>query len=345
MLRWGLDWLIKVSVLSTYIKRVLNMLAISIGSSQRKHFVRPSWRWRFGQRLLGRRSWNPHPSNLLSNKPDTVRLGYTLSHPISLYTHPFDSPGTDVAAQASAAFSACSALYAKHPLSSFSDPASLTDVSYATTLLNHAQQLYSFATNSSQQRYQVSVPASADAYSSSGYTDELTLAALFLSLASNSSTLYQQAMTNYKNFNLDQYVRAGSEEPFNWDSKTPGLAVLGAQIANMYPTIANSSDKSVNFTREAEDYLDSILNGHGRTHQTGGMFRLMHLDDFLLLTLLSIRRVTLVSWRLGLSFPQPSTQRSSSSDPIRNFCPPHWLLETYILPHIRTITTQLHARC
>ena len=182
------------------------------------------------------------------------------------------SSGTDVVAQASAAFSACSALYANHALSSFSGPASLTDISYATTLLGHAQQLYAFATNTTQQTYQKSVPASADAYPSSGYTDDLTLAAMFLSLASNSSTLYQQAMTNYKNYNLDQYVRAGNEQPFDWDSKTPGLVVLGAQIASTYPSIGNVSDNSVNFTREAEDYLDSMLNGHGRTFTTHGAY-------------------------------------------------------------------------
>ncbi|KAK7695540.1 hypothetical protein QCA50_000176 [Cerrena zonata] len=231
MLRWGLNWLIKAHPNE-------NTLFVQVGDGDVDNAY---WGGDLGI--------------------PTPRTSYQINQ-----TH----PGTDAAAQASAAFSACSALYANHALSTFSDPASLTDISYATTLLNHAQQLYSFATNSTQQTYQTAVPASADAYSSSGYTDELTLAALFLSLASNSSTLYQQAMTNYKNYNLDQYVRAGSEQPFNWDGKTPGLAVLGAQISNMYPTIANSSDKSVNFTREAEDYLDSILNGHGRSFQTSG---------------------------------------------------------------------------
>src|ERR1700733_2398845 len=70
------------------------------------------------------------------------------------------SPGTDAAALAAAAFASCSSLYSGRSFTSYSPPASLQNSSYASTLLQHAQQLYSFAVNArgGQMTYQTSVP-------------------------------------------------------------------------------------------------------------------------------------------------------------------------------------------
>ncbi|KAJ7699945.1 Six-hairpin glycosidase-like protein [Mycena rosella] len=174
-------------------------------------------------------------------------------------------PGTDAAAGASAAFSACAALYSNRGFNgSYSNhPASLQNASYAQTLLTHAEQLYTFAVNSTggQKTYQSSVPAVAASYGSSSYGDELTIAALFLAWASGASagdasaTYYQDAQRYFKQYQLNN-----ENDVFNWDSKTPGIYVLFAQIAQ------SSSGLGGNLTAwqaECERYFDAIVNNDG----------------------------------------------------------------------------------
>lgn len=174
-------------------------------------------------------------------------------------------PGTDAAAGTSAAFSACSALYANKGFQGpFSSPASLQNSTYAQTLLTHAQQLYSFAVNASggQMTYQKSVPVVAEAYASSSYGDELTIAALFLAWAQNSTETYQEAEAYYKKFGLK-----GQDQVFNWDSKTPGVPVLFAQIAQSGEGVG--SDLS-SWQAEAERYFDLIIDGKSPGDMTNG---------------------------------------------------------------------------
>lgn len=186
---------------------------------------------------------------------------------------PFCSPGTDAAAQASAAFSACSALYAGRALSSLSPAASLSNSSYASTLLQHAQQLYSFANNTQQQTYQKAIPSVANAYSSSGYQDELVIAELFLALASNSSDMYSQAVNDYAAFHLsDQVTHAGDEQVLNWDSKAPGAVILGAQINRAYPGLASTAANAVDWSHDAAQYMDLVTTGSGRGSFTNGKY-------------------------------------------------------------------------
>ena len=177
----------------------------------------------------------------------------------------YDSTGTDAAAGASAAFAACSNLYANRNLGpSFSTPASLQNSTYADILLTHAQDLYSFAVNASggKQTYQTAVPQAGTAYSSSSFGDELTTAALFLAWATNSSDYYSQAETYYA-----QYSLRGQNNVFNWDSKTPGLAVLFAQLANSGAGYAGNLS---GWQAESERYFDQILNGGGPSFKTKG---------------------------------------------------------------------------
>jgi len=170
------------------------------------------------------------------------------------------SPGTDAAAMASAAFSSCASLYAGRGFNgSYAGPASLQDATYANTLLTHAQQLYTFAVNATggKMTYQTSVPRASASYASSGFGDDLTLGALFLSLAENSPARFQEASSLYQ-----QYKLGGQDGVFNWDSKTPGLAVLFAQIAQSSPDF--SGDLS-SWQSEAERYFDRIVSGGGLT--------------------------------------------------------------------------------
>lgn len=176
----------------------------------------------------------------------------------------FDSPGTDAAAGASAAFSACSALYNGQTFnSSLSSVASLKNTSYASTLLSHAESLFAFAVNATggQRVYQDSVPQVADAYGSSTFGDELTIAALFLSWAANSSAYFTLA-ENYFNSNK----LGGQDGVFNWDSKTPGISVLFTEILSARPSLGNISQ----WQTESERYFDDIINGKTQASMTNG---------------------------------------------------------------------------
>ncbi|KAI0091879.1 9 glycosyl hydrolase [Irpex rosettiformis] len=228
MIRWSMDWLTKAHPEP-------NTLYVQVGNADLDNAY-----WGGDQSIPGNRT----------------------SFPINA-TH----PGTDAAAQASAAFSACSALYANRTLSGSSTTA-LANSSYARMLLNHAQQLYSFATNSSIQQvtYQKSVPSVGQAYASSDYSDELAIAGLFLALAGNSSDAYNQAVQTYQNQKLFGRIQGG--DVFNWDEKTPGVIVLGAQLMQAYPDL--SAGNQMNWTSDLVVYCDGIVNGASRAYLTPG---------------------------------------------------------------------------
>ncbi|KAJ7591199.1 glycoside hydrolase family 9 protein [Mycena floridula] len=176
------------------------------------------------------------------------------------------APGTDVAAGASAAFSACSALYAGRSFNgSFPSSASLQNLNYSQTLLSHAEQLYSFAVNATggQKLYQKSVPVVSQSYASSSYGDELTVAALFLAWAQNSTERYQDSIGYYNQFGLK-----GQDAIFNWDSKTPGLAVLFSQIAQSNSGLGGDLS---NWQTEAERYFDKIVQKQSGFLTGGGL--------------------------------------------------------------------------
>ncbi|KAJ8472616.1 hypothetical protein ONZ51_g8400 [Trametes cubensis] len=238
MLRWGLDWLIKAHPSP-------NTLFVQVGDGNLDNAY-----WG-GDRFIPA----PRPSYQINNT----------------------SPGTDAAAQASAAFAACSSLYSNRTLSSSSSALTLTNDSYASTLHSHARDLYTFATNATggMQTYQTAVPQSADAYASSGYSDELAIAALFLSLAdsgANASAYYSDAASWYFSGNLEQQLVAGDETVFNWDSKTPGIAVLAAQLTAANPDLVSGSNATLKVWQSAvEGYFDAIVNGTGRSYLTQGL--------------------------------------------------------------------------
>ncbi|KAJ7068143.1 glycoside hydrolase family 9 protein [Mycena amicta] len=172
-------------------------------------------------------------------------------------------PGTDAAAAASAAFSACSALYSSRGFNgTYSKPASLRNDSYSAMLLTHAEQLYTFAVNATAglKTYQSTVPQVGESYASSGFGDDLSLAALLLAWATGGAGYYKDAERYFQQNQL-----GGQDAVFNWDSKTPGIYVLFAQIAQ------SGSDLSSNLTAwqaECERYFDDIVNNDGGGYLT-----------------------------------------------------------------------------
>ncbi|KAL5530542.1 hypothetical protein ACEPAF_6800 [Sanghuangporus sanghuang] len=225
MLRWGLDWLIKAHPSG-------DTLYVLVGDTDTDDAY---WGGDLGI--------------------PTPRISYQIND---------TSPGTDAAAGTSAAFSACSALYSGQQFNTpLSGVASLQNATYASTLLEHAQSLYSFAVNASggQQVYQNAVPQAADAYGSSTFGDELTIAALFLAMATNSSDYFSQAETYYNQSKLSQ------DDLFNWDSKTPGSAVLFAQMTSSRTNLGGNFSLWQN---GVESYFDNIIDENSRGFVTDG---------------------------------------------------------------------------
>jgi endoglucanase len=85
----------------------------------------------------------------------------------------------------------------------------------------------------------------------------LAFAALHLALATNSSDMFKQGVGFYNQFGL-----ASQNQVFNWDSKSPGVYVLLAQLATAY---SNFSSNLTGWQNEAERYFDQIVNKQGKT--------------------------------------------------------------------------------
>ena len=186
--------------------------------------------------------------------------------PRPAYPINFSHPGTDAWASTSAAFSIASLLYSPNTTynstSSSSPPTSpsLANATYAAQLLNHANTLYRTANQTRPfSQFGTTIPAVAGAYASTNYTEKLAVAALSLALATNDSTYYADAYGFYKDFGL-----ANSNDPWNWDSRTPSLYVLFVEAARTRPSLAIGAGLSVNLTgwqAEAEGWFDRILQG------------------------------------------------------------------------------------
>lgn len=91
-------------------------------------------------------------------------------------------------------------------------------------------------------------------------------ASLFLSYATNSSSVYNAAESLYKNQSL-----AGKDGVFNWDSKLPALPILGVELLSVMPQLSSDSSASIKtWQDEAERYLDTIVSGKSKGSLTKG---------------------------------------------------------------------------
>lgn len=157
------------------------------------------------------------------------------------------------------------------PFASSQQPAnpSLSNTTYSAQLLDHATRLYTVANTTKQVSFATSIPAVASAYGSSGWGDDMALAALSLALATNQSRYYADAYRWYGRYSL-----TGTSFVYNWDSKTPAVFVLFVEAARANPSLARGAGLAVNETgwqREAENYFDRVINGQTtNTYRTGG---------------------------------------------------------------------------
>lgn len=156
------------------------------------------------------------------------------------YSITSDAPGTDIAAQTSAAFASASYLF-RHLLN---------DSNYADTLQSHAEALFSFAeTAQPQQLYTETVSASQEYYTSSGYKNPLVYAALWLYRASGNPSYRDKASAYFDQFKLYKY------QPINimdWSDPAGAIYVLGAQV----------DPDNTKYKDSAIYYLDTIIHGN-----------------------------------------------------------------------------------
>ena len=88
------------------------------------------------------------------------------------------------------------------------------------------------------------------------------MAALWLGLAQNNSTMISQAKTYYDKSQLDGNLE---NAVFNWDSVLPGIPILATQIYQSYPQLGGGG-----WQPSAETYLDGIVSGKGAGNLTKG---------------------------------------------------------------------------
>ncbi|KAK7310410.1 hypothetical protein RJT34_07914 [Clitoria ternatea] len=119
------------------------------------------------------------------------------------------NPGSDLAAETSAAFASASLACQS------------IDKSYSSKLLIHAIQLFDFASNH-QGEYSNSITVAQKVYPSSGYKDELLWAAAWLHRATN-----QKRYLNYLEGSVDT---GGQRTEFSWDDKYIGAQILVAKL-------------------------------------------------------------------------------------------------------------------
>ncbi|KAJ9097153.1 hypothetical protein QFC21_004822 [Naganishia friedmannii] len=185
-------------------------------------------------------------------------------------------PGTDMAAGLASMFAMCSLLYSPTSTLNFSSdttlakPADMANQTYASLLLTHAKDAYSFAMNTTNYTtYSETLPLGGAAYTSSGFGDELTLGALSLALATNSSAYYAEAYSHYAEYTL------AHDESFvlNWDDKTYAVYELFVEVALARPTLAAEAGLDRNVTGwkgQMEKYLDALVLGTTRGYLTKG---------------------------------------------------------------------------
>nr|GMC52227.1 endoglucanase 2-like [Ipomoea batatas] len=124
------------------------------------------------------------------------------------------APGTEVAAETSAAMAAASLVFKS------------SDSDYSALLLKHAKELFAFA-EKHRASYSKSIPQVAAYYNSTGYGDELLWAATWLYHATGDEMYYDFATGD----DADEFVQWGSPTWFSWDDKFPGAQVLMSRVS------------------------------------------------------------------------------------------------------------------
>ena len=153
-----------------------------------------------------------------------------------------NSPGSDLAGEASAALSAASIVFTRAGLTAAADEA-----------LQHARELFEFA-DEYRGTYTGGIPDASNFYNSwSGYNDEIIWAAAWLAKASGLASDKSVAESRYSSLN------GAAREDYSWDNKK-----MGAQIL-MYEVTGKTSYKStvqtnVNGMKDSGPYTPGLTS-------------------------------------------------------------------------------------
>lgn len=295
MLRWGLDWLMKVR--SKPYERVSTETLPRVGSPGRGRHICSSRRWSVRQIAFVRR-WT-YATKFVSDAVDNNYWGgdqdipgprpawqvnstvYVPRHiwrgrPLIILTCGLRRTGTDISSRVAAAFASCSILYNGFSLSpSTSKPAQLPNSTYASLLLTHASQVYSLSQQTPFQTYTTAMPDVDWPYASSSYQDDQALASVLMSIAieaggsaipgaSSPQSYLDNASTIWSSNKLNKDV------VFNWDSVSPAVPVLMTQVASLSNSDLQPSGGKSNWQTEAEKYFDRVVQGKGTGYLTKG---------------------------------------------------------------------------
>ncbi|MBB4905537.1 glycoside hydrolase family 9 protein [Actinophytocola algeriensis] len=166
-------------------------------------------------------------------------------------------PGSDLAGESAAAMAASSLVFADDP-------------AYASTLLTHAKQLYTFA-DQRRGKYSDCITDAANFYRSwSGYVDELVWGAIWLYRATGDPAYLAKAEAEYDNLANEQQTSTKSYRwTIAWDDKSYGTYVLLAELTG--------KDKYFTDANRWLDYWTTGWNGQRVRYSPGGQ---AHLDTW-----------------------------------------------------------------
>ncbi|MER7722506.1 glycoside hydrolase family 9 protein [Streptomyces sp. NPDC096323] len=160
-------------------------------------------------------------------------------------------PGTDLAGQTAAALASSSMVFAD------SDPA------YATKLITHAKQLYTFA-DTYRGKYSDCITDAQAYYNSwSGYNDELVWGAIWLYKATGDTSYLAKAESYYDNLSTEPQSSTRSYRwTLSWDDSSYGAYVLLAQLTG--------KQKYVDDANRWLDWWTVGVNGQRVAYSPGG---------------------------------------------------------------------------
>ncbi|CAG8761872.1 17102_t:CDS:2, partial [Dentiscutata heterogama] len=133
------------------------------------------------------------------------------------------------------------------------------DTDYASTLISHAINVYTFAENQTLKLSSSSVPGTFG-YSTSTYTDKLVYGAIWLYKDTNHAQNLDKAINYYRQFQLQNSLRIMS-----WDDQTGACNILFAQIYH-----GKSNENFTIWSNETERYLDRIMTNQSNCNLTNG---------------------------------------------------------------------------
>ncbi|WOG91953.1 hypothetical protein DCAR_0311208 [Daucus carota subsp. sativus] len=177
---------------------------------------------------------DPEADHKCWNRPEDM----TEKRPLSQVNT--SAPGSDVAAETAAAMASASLVFKS------------SDSTYSSSLLKHAQQLFTFA-DKNRGAYSESLPDVQTYYNSTSYGDELLWAAAWLYHATGNQT-YMAYVTGK---NGRSFARWGNPTWFSWDDKLPGAHVLLSRVG--FFGDESRSDNVKKYRETAEAIMCNIL--------------------------------------------------------------------------------------